>query len=222
MISMRYRLAATLFFLAVVSLLSTSFAADDHIVISRFAEKDLSGWQAKEFDGWTEYLIVEDEAQGAVLKATSAGAASGLIKEQQIDLTATPYLKWSWKVESLPEVEDEKTKAGDDYGARVYVIFQTGPFFWNTRALNYVWNSTYPVGEAWPNAFTDKAWVLALRSDGPEVGLWVQETRNVKEDIRRCFGLDIDTLQGIAIMTDADNSGGKAAAYYGDLFFTDR
>lgn len=200
---------------------ATGYAAENsNIVISTFGQKDLSSWQTKEFDGTTSYTFFKDDARRWVLKAQSSDSASGLAREIEVDLSKTPYLNWSWKVEKLPEVENERTREGDDYPARIYVIFSTGPWFWDTRALNYVWSSSMPVGRSWPNAFTSKARMVAVQSGGAKLGGWVEEKRNVREDIESQFGIQVKTIEAIALMTDTDNSGSEAVAYYGEIYFS--
>lgn len=196
-------------------------AAEDHtLAVSDFQQRDLSRWQKEEFDGRTDYSFVEDDSRGWVLKAHSNGDALGLIREMRVDLTKTPYLNWSWKVEKFPGVDNDKTKASDDYPARVYVIFKTGRWFWNTKALNYVWSTTLPVGDSWPNAFASEARMVVVRSGDNEVGRWVTEKRNIRKDIAAFFGTEIEVIEAVALMSDTDNSGTEAVAYYDKLFFS--
>jgi hypothetical protein len=195
-----------------------AFAAE-RVDVGAFSTGDLSGWDAKAFQGTTEYRLVEDDAR-RVLKAESRAAASGRFKKVRIDLMRTPYLHWSWRVERPLAGLDEKTKAGDDYAARVYVVV-AGTFFWNTRAVNYVWAGTQPEGSTWPNAFTGNAHMVALRSGNARAGTWVHERRDVRDDFKRLFGKDVRVIDAVALMTDTDNSGGTATAYYGDIYFAD-
>jgi hypothetical protein len=53
-----------------------------------------------------------------------------------------------------------------------------------------------------------------------DAGQWVSEKRNIRDDFRQRFGEDIDTIDAVALMTDTDNSGQSATAWYGDLYFT--
>lgn len=191
------------------------------IVTSRFDRKDLSGWLEKDFAGRTDYSFIEDEEKGWVLKAYSNGTASGLVKKARVEISKTPYLNWSWKVGFLPKVKDEKTRKGDDYPARIYVIFKTGPWFWVKRAVNYVWSSNYIVGETWPNAFTSNTCIIVAQSGSKEVGRWVEEKHNVKDDINECFGIAVETIEAVALMSDSDNSKKEALAYYSEIYFTE-
>ena len=198
----------------------TGLADSDRVVIANFSEKLMDGWKEKVFAEKTDYVPLQLQSGKWVLSAASISSASGLFIEQNIDLNKTPMLHWSWNVLKLPEVTDEKTREGDDYGARIYVIFKTGPFFWQTRAINYVWSRNYPVGSSWPNAFTENAMMFAVESGESRKGEWVHEQRNVKKDIENLLGLAIDTIGGVAIMSDSDNSQDSAKALYGDIFFS--
>lgn len=189
------------------------------VVIGDFTNNGLEQWQSKSFVGETDYRLVMDEGR-RVLKAESRGTASGLYHEKTIDLTVTPWLKWRWKVANILNGVDETTKSGDDYAARVYVIFSGGLAFWRTRTLVYVWSSHQPVGSSWHNAFTDRARVIAVQSGKDKLGRWVSESRNVREDYRQLFGEDVTESDAIAVMTDTDNSGQQATAWYGDICFS--
>jgi len=194
-------------------------AAQDDVVIGDFGATGLTGWTEKSFSGKTDYRIVETDV-GKVVKATSDNSASGLFREITVDLEKTPCLTWSWKVDNVLGGLDETAKSGDDYAARVYVIFSGGLFFWNTRTFSYVWSGGRPVGAAWPNPYTANATVVAAQSGRGKVGRWVVQSRNVADDYRRFVGGDIKQADGIAIMTDTDGSGRSATAWYGDIRFT--
>jgi hypothetical protein len=188
--------------------------------VGRFSAADLSGWEEKSFVGETRYALREDGGQQA-LYAQSNAAASGLFRKIKVDLGRTPYLHWSWKIKNLVDGGDERRKQGDDYPARIYVVFSGGLFFWRTRAINYVWSNREPLGSAWPNAFTANAQMIAVRS-GPEgLGRWLTERRDVKADYRRLFGSEPGEIAAVALMTDTDNTGSAAAAWYGDIWFAE-
>lgn len=194
-------------------------AAGSTVVVGNFSAGDLDGWEEKRFEGETRYELVGHNGH-RVLRAESRGAASGLYKKVRIDLRETPYLHWSWKVQDTLGETDERSRGGDDYPARVYVVFSGGFFFWRTRAVNYVWSSNQPRGASWPNAYTDNARMIAVRSGAGEAGKWVTERRNVREDYRQLFGDDVRFADAVALMTDTDNTGRAATAYYGDIYFS--
>lgn len=199
--------------------------------VASFSEGDLSGWEEKSFQQHSEYRLVSAASintsgsngelpQGQVLHASTQGQASGLFKELEVDLTRTPYLHWSWQVQNLFAGNAEHSKQGDDYPARIYVVVSGGLFFWKTRAINYVWSSHQPVNSEWPNAYTANARMLAVRAGEKQLGQWLHERRNVREDLQRLFGDDITRIDAVAVMVDGDNTGQSASAYFGDIYFS--
>jgi hypothetical protein len=196
--------------------------AGDRVWVARFAAEGLDAWRTKVFDGRTNYRVV-NEGGRQVLRAESDGTASGLYREVTVDLSETPYLHWSWKVPSDLGSPDERSRGGDDYPARIYVVFSGGLAFWATETINYVWSSSQERGSAWPNAFTAQARMLAVRGVGADTGRWHRERRNVAADYRRLFGAEPPaTVDAVAVMTDTDNTGKRASAFYGDIYFAPR
>lgn len=190
-------------------------------IVPALQSADISGWEPWHFVGKTRYSTAKIDARRAV-KASSNAAASGYYREIDVDLHETPILRWSWRVDNTLGEIDETSRAGDDYAARVYVLAAHPVFFWKTRALTYVWSSAQPEGSAWPNAYSDNAQVIAVRSGARDLGEWRQERRNVRQDFQRYFGKDVRYVNAVALMTDTDNTGGRAVAYYGDIVFADR
>jgi len=184
---------------------------------------DLAGierWEEKSFEGNTRYQKVSLGDKTA-LQATSEDSASGMFRKQRIDLNAFPTLTWQWRLEKGLSDLNEESKAGDDFAARVYVVVSDGWFFWQTRTLNYVWSSRVPDKQSWPNPYApDNAVMLPLRTRRDAKGVWYSEVRNVQQDLKRYLGKHYDEIEAVAIMTDTDDSGGSATAYYGDIYFT--
>lgn len=209
--------------IALLILLTTNALADasndDVIHVAKFSEMDLTAWENKSFEGETQYSLIEQE-QTRYLQAKSEQCASALYKKIKININESPYLNWSWRVDqALPEL-DEKTKKGDDYAARIYVVFKTGISALSAKALNYVWSSNNNPDTYWPNAYTKKAIMIPLRSNLDEAHTWQHEKINIKEDLIKYFGKVPKYIDGIAIMTDADSSQGTASASYGDIYFS--
>lgn len=207
----------------VLILLSAAIRAEDtseKLMIGSFSSGSLDHWEFKEFKGQTKYYT--SILQGTrVLKAESDNSASGLFKEQRIDLQKTPVMNWRWRIENRLGNINEQAKSGDDYAARIYVVVSGGLTFWRTRAINYVWANTSPKGKIWPNAFAGyHAIMIALRSSSDKTGTWYTEKRNILADLKQQFGEDIRYIDAVAIMTDTDNAHGKATAYYGDIYFS--
>lgn len=173
------------------------------------------GWKEKVFEKRTRYEVVE-EGSARFIKATSRASASALYYEINFDPKDYPILTWRWKVDRILTKGDASSKAGDDYAARVYVVFPS-LLFWRTRAVNYIWANKLPRAEVVPNAFTSNAMLIAVRSGPGDVGKWVEEKRHIVEDYRRCFGQDPPGAGAVAIMTDTDNTGEEATAWYGPI-----
>ncbi|MBI4799239.1 MAG: DUF3047 domain-containing protein [Desulfarculus sp.] len=185
------------------------------IKVGHFSAGDLGGWEEKVFKGHTRYELVLDQGR-AVLRAEADASASALVKTLRLDPRRYPLLRWSWKIEGTLPQGDERGKAGDDYAARVYVVFPSA-LFWRTRAINYIWANRLPQGQHLPNAFSANAMMVAVRSGPEQAGQWLSEERDVAEDFRRLFGDEPPEMGAVAVMTDADNTGGRAVAYYGDI-----
>lgn len=188
-------------------------------VVARFSGQDLTSWKEQVFNEPTRYELVE-EGESTVLRATSRHSASALYQRVEVDLDKTPYLNWRWKVDDTLGELDEQIKAGDDFAARVYVVVSPMPFRLKPRSLNYVWASNTPAGGHWESPYSRNVVLVALQSGNGRAGQWVHEKRNVREDLERYFGEDIRYVEGIALMTDTDNSQSAVTAYYGDIYFT--
>ncbi len=204
---------------AAALLLHTLPAAAETVQVGMFSAGDLAGWEDKSFKGQTRYELVPGPS-GTVLQASTDGMASGRFRKIRVDLAKTPVLNWSWKIAAPYRDIDESTKAGDDFPVRVYVVVERGLLGLRTRALNYVWASGKPVGARWPNPFTSQAMMLAVDSGAAKAGAWVSHKRNVRDDLRAAFGDDVTEIHAVAVMTDGDNGGRSARAWYGDIFFT--
>jgi len=214
----------TFYLLLLLGFLSFSSAiaeTNNNITVASFSNNNLQDWLPHSFNGTTNYQLVKQDHITA-LKASSQKAASGLIKKQQIDLSKTPFINWHWKVDSALYRLSETMKQGDDFAARVYVVVDGGIFFWNTLALNYVWSSNQKINARWTSPFTANAKMIAIQSGNQFKNQWRTEKRNVRQDLRDLFDRDIRFIDAIAIMTDTDNSGQSAIAYYGDIYFSEK
>ena len=196
-------------------LLTTASAASETFQIGSFAESGLSGWTVKSFKGETEYLIVEEDGQN-ILQARSNGTASGLVYQTEYSPQEYPILSWQWKVDNIISQGDSRTKSGDDYAARIYVVFPHW-FFPKTKTINYIWANQLAKGSFQLNPYTSNAMMVAVESGAEQAGQWVRVRRNLVEDYRRAFGEDPPDVGAIAIMTDTDNTGESVVAWYGDI-----
>ena len=186
-------------------------------------------WEQKRFDGQTTYSILQHKGQRA-LKAVSDGTASGLLLKKKIDLQKTPFLNWNWLIEQKLPGLNERSKGGDDFAARVYIVIDGGMMAWRAKSVSYVWSSNQAKGQVWNNAFVGpRVKMIALRGKQDNVGQWQNEKRNVYQDLMTHFGdqgsenANLEAyrfIDVVAIMTDTDNSKNKAESYYGDLVFS--
>lgn len=198
--------------------LCLSLVASSAVALS-FEPPEILGWRRHSFVGETVYGLGEIDGEPAV-HASCAASASGLFLERPIDLTATPVVEWRWRVaETAPKDGRERSRAGDDFPARLYVVRDGGLLRWRTRAINYVWASEGPRGADWPNPYASQARMVALRAGPADGDGWHIERRNIREDFRRFHDLDLETLDAVAIMTDCDDRGGRAEAWYGTIRF---
>ena len=207
---------------AFAALLMT-FTLTSHAADVSYPVASMIDWEHKSFVGNTAYNVVYDEQiQRDVIRANSNHTASGLFFEEKIDLDKTPWLNWSWRIEKFPMVGNERTKSGDDFAARIYIVAQDGWTFLSTKAISYVWSKQAHTNDVWPNPFAhSSAMMLAVR--GREDGnSWVTEKRNIKADLQKLFGKEIRYIKAIAIMTDTDNSNSTAISYYSDIRLTEQ
>jgi hypothetical protein len=188
-------------------------AAD--ILLDDYKEGLTPRWEEKSFKGKTGYEVTREDDQ-LCIKATSSASASALYYKIPFDTKDYPVLTWRWKVDHVLSKGDALRKEGDDYAARVYVVFPSLAF-WRTKALNYIWANKLPKGQAVPNPFTANAMMIAVESGPERTGQWVEEERSIAEDYRRYFGKEPPKAGAIAIMTDTDNTGENATAWYGPI-----
>ncbi len=180
------------------------------------------GWDAL----WTErvvarkrsrYDVVQEEG-GLVLKATSERSASGLWRTVSFDHVASGTLSWRWKVtRSIPDNVNELEKKGDDYAARLFVVFGDDPFARRARALCYVWAARQPVGSTFRSPYVSSVAMVVLQSGDARAGTWIREQRDVVEDYREAFGEAPATIAAVALMIDTDDTRSRATAWFDDM-----
>ncbi len=170
-------------------------------------------------DASTEYSLGSNE-NGNFLKAVANNAASGLGKEIKIDLNKTPYLNITWKVEKDLKGIDERSKKGHDYAARVFVVKKTGATLLSNRAMNYVFSSNEKINVSHPSPYTKKSIDYVLATTIDNLNEWVTVKVNVKEHFKNFHDLDLNDINGVAIMADTDNSEKRSVAYFQNIYFS--
>jgi hypothetical protein len=226
--------------------LATSHAQQEAILeVGKFSAEPLenslpTAWKPltfKKIDRHTTYTLVKDGNE-VVVKAVAESSASGLVREIKIDPKEYPVIQWRWKVNNILKKGDVRSKEGDDYPARIYITFEYDPsklgFFEKAKyeairliygqyppigAINYIWESKASKGTMVPNPYTDRVIMIVVESGESKLNQWVSEERNIHEDYKNAFGQEPPMISGVAIMTDTDNTGESATAYYGDILF---
>ena len=225
-----------------LSLMAASAQADstENSLITAFSTITSleDGWEPMEFpkiDRHSRYQLTDDDGEQVVMASTD-NSASGLIARVSVEPGDSLILRWRWKVSNVYEQGNARKKEGDDYPARIYVAFEFEPdeagFFERAKrktvevvfgeelpgnALNYIWANRLPVGEIIANPFTDTTMMVAVNSGTANTGEWVTVERDIVADYRKAFGREPPKLVGVAIMSDSDNTGASATAWYGDV-----
>ncbi len=207
-------------FILLVLFFSTSNAAD--LKIFEFTEEELKSLKVRKVRNAKEKTIytVGKNDKGNYLRAVADNAASGLGKEIKINLNSTPILNITWKIEEGLTGIKENSKKGHDFAARVFVIKKTGATPLSNRAINYVFSSNNEVGTNFPSPYTKKSIDNVLASTKNNLNEWITVKANVKEDFKRLHNLDVVEIDGLAIMSDTDNSKRKSIAYYQNIYFS--
>ena len=206
-------------FLFCLSLLFTNNVYSQNIEVFSFTEEELKTLKVKKIKKLTEYQIGSN-ANGNFLRAEAEGQASGLGKEIKINLDKTPFINITWKVENNLNGINERSKKGHDFAARVFVVKKTGITALSNRAINYVFSSNEDIGENWRSPYTKNSIDYVLSTTKINDNEWITVKSNVKNDFKNLHNLDVNEIDGVAILTDTDNSKMKAVSYYQNIYFS--
>ena len=237
-----------LYFFVVLIFLSSKSYSNEKVVIFEFTQEELSKLKSHSIKKKTDYSILIDQNGRCVasdnsdlfnlksknssdanlkiesngcLKAEAEGQASGLGREIKVDLNKTPFLNITWKVEQgIPGIK-ENSKKGHDFAARVSVIKETGSLPWQKIAMNYVFSRNEKTNSHWMSPYRKQIidYVASSLVD-TKVNTWVTVKLNVKEHFKKFLDLDLGVIDGVAIMTDTDNTKQKAVSYYKNIYFS--
>ena len=202
----------------------TSLASAEEVRVFDFTEEEFKTLEVRKVrgaDAKTSYSLGKNE-NGNYLKALADNSASGLGKEIKIDLNKTPYLNITWKVEKDLKGINEKSKKGHDYAARVFVVKKTGATPLSNRAMNYVFSSNEDINTSHPSPYTKKSIDYVLSSTKEQLNEWVTVKINVKDHFKKFHNLELDKINGVAIMADTDNSGLISISYYQNIYFSSK
>ena len=210
------------FYIFITSLIFLNSALAENVNIFKFTEQELSELDVRKVrgaDNKTVYTVGSNE-NGNFLKAVADNAASGLGKEVKIDLNKTPFINITWKIEKDLQGINENSKKGHDFAARVFAVKKTGATPLSNRAINYVFSSNSVVDQSWPSPYTKKSIDNVLATTKDNLNVWVTVKANVKEDFKKFHDLDVNELDGLAIMADTDNSKMKSISYFQNIYFS--
>ena len=209
-------------FILIIFLFFFSLAYAENINVFDFTEEELSTLKVRKVrgaDAKTKYTLGNNE-NGKYIKAEANNSASGLGKELKINLKKTPFLNITWKVEKDLTGIVENSKKGHDYAARVFVVKKTGATPLSNRAMNYVFSSNNDINTHHPSPFTKKSIDYVLSTTKEDLNEWVTVKVNDRDHFKKFHDLDLDDVNGIAIMSDTDNSKLNAIAYYQNIYFS--
>tara|TARA_B100001741_G_C16489382_1_gene568925 strand:+ start:387 stop:1040 length:654 start_codon:yes stop_codon:yes gene_type:complete len=209
-------------YIIIIFLSYFSAVLSENINVFDFTENELSTLKVRKIRGAdtkTLYSLGTNE-NGNFLRAIAQNSASGLGKEIKINLNETPFLNITWKVEKDLSGIDESSKKGHDYAARVFVVKKTGATPLSNRAMNYVFSSNNDVNTYHPSPYTKKSIDYVLSTTKENYNEWVSVKVNVKKHFKKFHNLDLDEINGVAIMSDTDNSKLSSIAYYQNIYFS--
>ena len=203
----------------IITLFITTNLKSEILKVFDFTEEEFSQLKKRKVKGETSWKLGSNE-EGNYIRAEAEGVGSGLGKEVSIDLNKTPIINITWKIEKDLSGIIENSKKGHDFAARVFVVKKTGSTALSNRAVNYVYSSNSEIGEYWRSPYTKKSIDYVLSTTKQNLNEWVTVKANVKEDFKRLHDLDVKELDGLAIMSDTDNSKMKSIAYFQNIYFS--
>ena len=203
----------------ILSLFITPPLKSETLKVFEFTNEEFGQLKKRKVKGETTWTLGSNES-GNFIKAEAEGVGSGLGKEVLIDLNKTPIINITWKIEKDLSGINENSKKGHDFAARVFVVKKTGSTALSNRAVNYVFSSNNEIGKYWRSPYTKKSIDYVLSTTKQNLNEWVTVKANVKEHFKLLHDLDVNELNGVAIMTDTDNSKLKAISYYQNIFFS--
>ena len=205
----------------IIALFSLIFQSSysKEVKVFEFTEEEMKTLKINKVKKQTTYTLGSNE-NGNFLKAEAQGKASGLGVEKKINLLETPFINITWKVEKDLSGIIENSKKGHDYAARVFVVKQMGMTALSKRAINYAFSSNNSIDQYWNSPYTKKSVDYILSTTLDNLNEWVTVKANVREHFKKFHDLDIKEIDGVAVMTDTDNSKLQAIAYYQNIYFS--
>ncbi len=194
-------------------------------------------WQAFRLPGKRSTLYRWSEKDGrACWHARADRSASMWRREVHLGADQIGEVEFSWWVPQTIPTADMRQADTEDAPARVIFAFEGDEarlsprnrmLFEMARALTgepppyatlmYVWANHTPENEVIVNPRLDRIRKLVVERGDAQLQRWRHYRRNLRDDFIRAFGEPPGALKGIALMTDSDNTGARAEAWYGDI-----
>ena len=207
------------FNIILIFLLNINSSYSEVLRVFQFTEEEFKTLKTRKVKGETKWSLGSND-NGNFIRAEAEGVGSGLGKEVLINLNKTPFINITWKVEKDLSGIIENSKKGHDFAARVFVVKKTGKTALSNRAVNYVFSSNNSINESWRSPYTKKSIDYVLSTTKDNLNKWVTVKANVKDHFKKLHNLEVNELNGVAIMTDTDNSKLKAISYYQNIYFS--
>jgi len=192
-----------------------------------------TGWKEITFDGHVanHFTLVEgaDELSGQEIRLHSRNSVSVAyfpFELREIDLEATPILRFQWRRFGDAVSTDLSKKGGDDRILSLYFAFAydpkratlkeklSRPFLEAkqgkdapARLLTYLWGGKPATDDWFENPYTGSAGYMKILSRPHEAeGEWLSHEVNLLADFRQLFGYSPSPLLYLAISADTDDT----------------
>ena len=179
------------------------------------------GWEGQKWGRPAyDFSVVEDGGRKVLhLRSKDDGSTISKDVKGKVNLRETPILEWSWKAVTLPAGGDSRKKELDDQAVQVFVVWPRFPEMVRSRIIGYVWDTTVPVGTIARSEKTSTVTYIVLRSGPGELGKWMTERRNVREDFKKVYGEDPEDPAAVSISIDSNDTKSVAESFVGPLAF---
>jgi hypothetical protein len=212
-----------------LGLLATVALASDAGLIEDWSELKVgatglpAGWEKQTWGSprYDRFTVVED-GDRKVLHLKSEQDSSNIAKniKGKVNLKETPIIEWSWKAVTLPKGADSRRKETDDQAAQLYVVWPRFPEAVRSRTIGYIWDTTAPVGTTVKSQKNGTVTYVVVRSGPADLGKWITERRDAREDFKRIYGEEPDGPGGVSFGIDSDDTESIAESYMGTIRFT--
>jgi hypothetical protein len=201
--------------------------AADQVVIEDWSKQPLgergipAAWKGQNWGSAAYDLTVIENDRHRVLHLKSTNEGSTIARDIKglVDLNETPILEWQWKVTVLPAGADARRKDRDDQAAQIFLVWPRFPEAVRSRIIGYIWDTTAPLGATVKSEKTGTVTYIVLRSGPAELGRWVTERRNVREDFKQVYGEEPDPPAALAISIDTNDTRSTAESFIGPIVF---